>query len=339
VHRIAQLIIDEMRQMKITYRYQATSSPSIGIATFPNDGKTASEIIKHADTAMYHAKQVGRNNFQFFQQSMNEDAHNKLVLENEIKQAIASHKFYNLYQPKIDLKTNTIMGVEALARWQNENGEMVSPTVFIPVIEDLGMITVLTEQLMYKALTTLKRWHEKGHHISLALNLSARHLQNYDLPGFVQGLLKQFKLDARYLELELTESVLMDDIDAGLAVCQELADLGVNIALDDFGTGYSSFKYLSQLPINTLKIDRSFVWNMGDAQNDAVIGSIISLAQTLKINTVAEGIETEQQLEFLLSRQCDYAQGFYFAKPLDETGMINLLSELSSSGKGKINMN
>jgi len=338
VHRIAQLIIDEMQQMNITYRYQATSSPSIGIATFPNDGKTATEIIKHADTAMYHAKQMGRNNFQFFQQSMNEDAHNKLILENEIKQAIASHKFFNLYQPKIDLETNKIMGVEALARWEKDDNQMVSPAVFIPVIEDLGMITVLTEQLLYKALTTLKHWHEQGHYITMAVNLSARHLQNYDLPGFIQGLLKQFNLNAKYLELELTEGVLMDDIDAGLNVCNQLAELGVNIALDDFGTGYSSFKYLSQLPINTLKIDRSFVWNMGDAQNDAVIGSILSLAKTLEIKTVAEGIETKQQLDFLTAQQCDYAQGFYFAKPLNEVAMLELLNECAEQKSNTVNL-
>ncbi len=325
VYRIAQRIIESMANMDVSQKYQISSSPSIGVATFPSDGHSAHELLKSADIAMYHAKEQGRNNFQFFEVSMNQSAHEKLILETEIKHAIEHNHFTLAYQPKIDLHLGIINGVEALARWTKPDGTPIAPHVFIPVIEDLGLIIPLTEQLIHQALAELEKWQANGYFCSMAINLSAKHLQNYDLPGFIKQVLNQYKLLPNSLELELTEGVLMDDIEAGLAVCRQINDLDVHIALDDFGTGYSSFKYLSQLPIDTLKIDRSFIWKIGDPQNEAIISSIVSLANTLGIKTVAEGVETEEQLAFLQKLNCDWAQGFYFAKPLTSEELQQVL--------------
>ncbi len=325
VHRIAQKIIDAMANMSFAVQYPIKSSPSIGIATFPADGTSSQELMKNADTAMYHAKRLGRNNFQFFENKMNEDAHAKLILENQIKDALEQDRFSLVYQPKICLASGEIIGFEALARWQQDDGSFVPPGIFIPVLEEMGLIIQLTEKLLDVALEDLKRFIAVHPEMSIALNFSAKHLQNYDLPSYLHNKVKQAEVAPRHLEIELTETVLMDDIGTALNVCQKISDLGFNIALDDFGTGYSSFKYLSQLPINTLKIDRSFVWKIGDEQGDTIIDSILGLAKKLGICVVAEGIETKQQLKFLKALECDKGQGFYFAKPLKFEECLSLL--------------
>ncbi|WP_199608798.1 EAL domain-containing protein [Flocculibacter collagenilyticus] len=335
ISRVAQQIIDEMAKLRMISQHPISVSPSIGIAIYPDDGDNINELLKHADVAMYHAKTEGRNNFQFFETAMNTNAHKKLALENEVRDAIERDEFSLMYQPQVDMKTGKIKGFEALARWIKADGTLVSPVDFIPVTEELGLIIPLTEQLIHKALTELKKWQKLAPSCTVSINLSAKHLQNYDLIGFISNALKQHQVEPQAIEFELTESVLMDDIDAAMSVCHRLNEMNIDISLDDFGTGYSSLKYLHQLPVQKLKIDRSFVWQIGDSQSNAIIDSIVSLSKTLGIETVAEGIENKQHLAYLIELECNYAQGFYFSRPLSTEQALAVLSEefsLDTSG-------
>lgn len=328
VNHIAQDILDKMKQPLILNQNQVSISPSIGISVYPIDGDNADALLKHADIAMYHAKKAGRNNFQYFENSMNKTAKSRLNLEVKLRNALNNNEFYLHYQPQFDIKTRQLRGVEALARWQDNEGNHIAPSEFIPLAEDLGLIIAMSENLMSQAIADLSNWHRQGIEIAMAFNLSAKHLHHYDLNQFLEKLLKEHPIESRLLEFELTESVLMEDTVRVQRLFEKLAEKGIELALDDFGTGYSSLKYLGELPIKKLKIDRSFVSQIGmQKQGEAIIQTIISLANSLNLKTVAEGIETLQQLEFLDKVGTGDAQGFYLARPMEKSELEILLSE------------
>ena len=330
INHIAQDIIEKMKKPVLLRENQVSVSPSIGISLYPTDGEDAETLLKHADIAMYHAKKEGRNNFQYYETSMNLAAKKRLLLENKLRLGIERNEFYLHYQPQFDLGSGQLVSVEALARWRDDTGNFIPPSEFIPLAEELGLIITLSEKLLELAIESLSRWHSKGVMIGLAFNLSARHLQHYDLSRFVDKLLERFPIKTQLLEFELTESVLMEDVERVQRLFEGLADKGVELALDDFGTGFSSLRYLSQLPIKKLKIDRSFVAQIGEnPEMEAIIQAILTLADSLKMKTVAEGIETREQAEFLKYSGAGCAQGFLFSKPLEIAALETLLMEKS----------
>ena len=300
-------------------------SPSIGIAVYPDDAYTAFELMKHADVAMYHAKEAGRNNFQFFTREMNEKAHMQLARETRLRKAFQQQEFVNYYQPIIDSRHKSIIGAEVLLRWYSSDG-VVSPAEFIPLAEDLSLIIPMTQHLLERALEDLQQWHRTGHPLYLSVNLSARHLEQPQLAEQVEALLSRYQLPAGSLRFEVTESALMRDHASAIATMNDLSALGIKLALDDFGTGYSSLKYLKELPIDAIKIDRSFVKDIGIDQNDeAIIETMLNMAATLGMYCVAEGVETEQQLRFFNERDCHFIQGYLFAQPMPANQLKQLL--------------
>ncbi|MCF4010325.1 EAL domain-containing protein [Rheinheimera sp. UJ63] len=301
-------------------------SPSIGIAVFPDDALNGTELMKHADVAMYHAKEAGRNNFQFFMKAMNEKAHMQLARESRLRKAVQKQEFINYYQPIIDANTNRLVGAEVLLRWQSPDG-MISPADFIPLAEDLRLIVNMTQQLIERALQDMVSWRADKHEVYLSINLSTQHLEQPKLAETVIELLNKYQLPVQCLRFEITESALMRDQQSAILTMQSLSDAGIKLALDDFGTGYSSLKYLKELPLDAIKIDRSFVQDIGVDHNDeAIIDAMLSMSYSLGLYCVAEGVETEQQLSFFRQRNCSLIQGFLFSKPLPNAEFIALLN-------------
>jgi diguanylate cyclase (GGDEF)-like protein/PAS domain S-box-containing protein len=300
---------------------------SIGISVYPEDGEDAETLIKNADTAMYHAKESGRNNFQFFKAEMNQKSVERQSLESSLRHALERKEFLLHYQPKVDLDTGEIMGVEALLRWQHPGRGLVSPARFIPIAEDCGLIVQIGRWVLGEACRQTREWHDTGPlRLPIAVNVSALEFRD---PSFVDGLrtvLLETGLDARYLELELTEGVLMEDAQSTDAVLRELKKIGVHLAVDDFGTGYSSLSYLQQFPIDVLKIDQSFVQRItGDSGDSPIVSAIIDMGKNLKQRVIAEGVETQKQLAFLQARHCAEGQGYLFGRPLAAAQFAHLL--------------
>ena len=334
INRIVQNILLRMKVPVQLKDSQVTVSSSIGISIFPQDANNADVLLKHADIAMYHAKSKGRNNFQYFEEHMNRAVNMRLDIENKVRYAVENKEFFLAYQPQYNFDTGELRGVEALARWRTSEGELVSPSKFVPVAEDLGLINTITEELIVIAIKQLADWRERGYDIKLAFNLSAQHIYAKHFIPFVEKLARRFPETLPSLEFELTESSLMTDIEKGRRIFEKLDDFNIELALDDFGTGYSSLKYLSSLPISKLKIDRSFVKRISSSyENDTIIQAIISLAKSLDLKTVAEGIETTSQFSFLSNAGVDYAQGFLLAKPLEIAVIESLLGKNIYSDK------
>jgi len=326
ISRIAQAILDKMAQPFQLGVHEVSASPSIGIAIYPNDGESSDDLMKHADIAMYHAKDSGRNNFKFFTNELNESAQTRLRLENELRTAIRDEEFILHYQPKISLQDNKIIGFECLARWQKSDGSLIPPFEFIPIAEELGLIIKITEQLIEQALQTLRDWRAEGIETCFALNLSARHLRHYDLTRFVAEQLASYQIPAAALEFELTESAIMEDMVKAVELLNNLHEQGIAISLDDFGTGYTSFQYLKDFPINALKIDRSFVKDIGhDQKDESIIEAIIALANNLDILAIAEGVETQAQADYLKDKGCPCAQGYLYSKPVGVAEALKLI--------------
>ena len=291
-------------------------SPSIGIAVFPEDAHDAKELLKHADVAMYHAKDSGRNNFQFFINEMNEKAYMQLARETKLRTGYQQNEFFNFYQPIYDSRQQKVVGAEVLMRWQSDTG-LVPPNEFIALAEDLNLIVPMTLTLLDRALRDLQQWHQAGFSLYLSVNLSTKHLEQDDLAIQTSNLLQKYQLPASCLRFEITESALMQDHESAIATMLALSELGIQLALDDFGTGYSSLKYLKELPIDAIKIDRSFVKDIGiDSNDETIIDAMLSMANSLGMYCIAEGVETEQQLAFFSQRQCYLIQGYLFGKPM-----------------------
>jgi diguanylate cyclase (GGDEF)-like protein len=302
-------------------------TPSIGIAIFPRDGHDVEELLKNADTAMYHAKAVGKNNFQFYSEQMNVLATTRLKLEGKLRKALACNEMELFYQPQIDLATGEVVSVEALLRWDEPELGMVSPVEFIPIAEETGMIIELGEWVLNEACRQNKEWQDAGYTpIRVAVNLSSMQFIQRDLSMKVAKALKNSRLNPKFLELEITESVIMRNVNETITALNDFKDMGISISVDDFGTGYSSLNYLKRFPLDNLKVDRAFVKDIPDNEDDVTITSaIIALAQSLGLGVVAEGVETESQLEFLEQHGCELAQGYFFSKPIPAGQLVNFL--------------
>jgi diguanylate cyclase (GGDEF)-like protein/PAS domain S-box-containing protein len=291
---------------------------SIGVSLCPDDGCDADTLLKNADSAMYKAKELGRNNFQYFSAEMNSTATDRLELLNRLRQAIANDELVLHYQPKVSLQDGSVIGAEALIRWNSPQSGMIAPGTFIPLAEETGLIVPIGEWVLQAACRQNKAWQDAGYPpLVVSVNLSPRQLARGDVVELVQRVLKETGLAPQYLELEITESVMATEVDKSFAMLNRLRKLGVRISLDDFGTGYSSLSYLKCFPVDTLKIDRSFVRDIAsDEDSAAIIKAIISLGQNLNLTVLAEGIETPEQFQFLLQHGCNEGQGFLMSRPI-----------------------
>jgi EAL domain-containing protein (putative c-di-GMP-specific phosphodiesterase class I) len=302
----------------------------VGISVFPDDGDTVETLIKNADTAMYHAKKLGRNNYQFFTAEMNVAAHKLILLERDLDVALNKEQFELYYQPKFDLISERICGVEALIRWNRPEQGLVSPDRFIPVCEESGQISAVGEWVIDEACRQLARWKAEKIFLTMAVNLSARQLCDPQLVAFIQSAMARYSIEAGELEMEVTESAAMANPDKAAERLQALRAVGVNLSIDDFGIGYSSLAYLKQFPIQALKLDRTFVRDIETNENDAAISiATISLAHSLGLKVVAEGVETESQRSFLATHGCDILQGFLFCEPLPPHQIVDKLKRQS----------
>jgi len=292
---------------------------SIGIAVYPQDGENFGSLLKNADTAMYKAKEQGRNTFQFYASEMSHKAIQRLELENELRAGLKKKEFVVYYQPKVNLLNNVCTGVEALVRWNHPERGFIAPCDFIPLAEELGLITQLDEWVMKTACIQFQKWKSAGLSLeNLSVNVSARHFKEGGLTNYCQSLLDETQIAAENLEIELTESALVDNYDSAKKILNEIHQMGIRIALDDFGTGYASMAYLKEFPFDTVKIDRSFVKDLPDDHEDAAIAkAMIQLSQALKLSTVAEGIEKDTQKTYLKDQECDYGQGYLWSKPVN----------------------
>ncbi|MDO8988100.1 MAG: EAL domain-containing protein [Sideroxyarcus sp.] len=295
-----------------------STQASIGICIFPEHAQDADTLIKNADMAMYSAKEEGRNNFQFFKPEMNFRVDLLFSMEKDLRLALERGEFYLHYQPQADLATGKLCGVEALVRWKHPEKGVVSPAEFIPVAEETGQIIPIGEWVLRTACAQMVEWRKAGlADISLAVNLSMRQLRQPMLVELVKNVLAESGLEAQYLELEITEGIMMGDNQAAMRFLAEMHDLGVHLSIDDFGTGFSSLNYLKKLPVDKLKIDQSFVRDIETDESDAaIIRSIISLGHRLNLRVIAEGVETQEQLDFLRIRGCDEMQGYFYARPM-----------------------
>ncbi len=302
-------------------------SLSIGIAIYPKDGNTASELLKNADSAMYSAKAKGKNNYQFFSHDMTLSASRKVSLENDLRRAITNKDFTLHYQPQILAATGAIIGMEALIRWQKADGSTVSPGEFIPLAEETRLILPIGEWVLHTACEQAKEWHELGHsHLKLAVNLSPLQFMQDDLMDVIAQALDQTGFTASSLELEITESVAVDDAEKAIARMQALREMGVQIAIDDFGTGYSSLQYLKRFPLNNLKIAQPFVQDMATNPHDkALVEAMVFIAHSLDMSVIAEGVETIEQLTLLKELGCDEIQGYLYSRPLPNEKFTELL--------------
>ncbi|MCX7136299.1 MAG: EAL domain-containing protein [Proteobacteria bacterium] len=314
-------------------------SCSVGVSIFPRDGRDVQTLLKNADTAMYKAKELGRNNFQFYSPEMNTVITERLEMQSALRSAVEHKQFALLYQPKVNQVTGQIAGMEALLRVKGENGELSLPENFITLAEETGLIVQIGEWVMREACNFNKSLQERGlPPMRVAINLSARQLTRYDLVRAVEQALQHAELSAEYLELELTESMVMHDPEGVIATLAQLQALGIQLSIDDFGTGYSSLSYLKRFPVACLKIDQSFVRELGQDENAAaIVKAIISLGHSLDMKVIAEGVETEKQMSFFLENRCDAMQGFLFSRPLS-AGEFALLVERESGGAGKFSL-
>lgn len=323
----AEKIIRMFKQSWNINNHEFYITASIGITVFPDDGQDANTLLKNADTAMYHAKELGKNNYQVYTKSLVDKITEKLEIINSLRHAVERRELTVHYQPMVDMNNGQITGVEALIRWYHPVRGIIPPLKFIPFAEESGLITDIGEWVLSAACKQVCLWNQfLKEPIGISVNLSVCQFQHPLLVETISGILHESKLDPSFLELEITESIAMNDISFTIAVLQRLRNMGIKIALDDFGTGYSSLSYLKKLPINTLKIDKSFIHNVADGSGDeAIISTIISMAHSMKLDVVAEGVETEHELLFLKKKHCDKAQGYLFSKPLPPNEMEIIL--------------
>lgn len=318
---------------------------SLGIAFYPKDGLDQETLIRNADTAMYRAKAAGKNTYQVFTPAMSKKVSEWLAVENSLRKALEREEFFLHYQPKIDMHSGTIAGVEALIRWRQEDGEIISPNEFIPLAEDTGLIVEIGGWVLKKACADIKKLLDRGYRITLSVNISPRQFRQENLPEKVAQVLEETGFPPEALLLEITEGTVMDSEEKSLLILNELKDMGIGLSIDDFGTGYSSLYYLKQLPIKELKIDRKFVRDIPKDEDDlAITSAIISMAKSLKLQVVAEGVESEEQMKVLRKRRCDQVQGFLFSKAIADKDLLELLScekqhgPLSRQGRSQISL-
>jgi predicted signal transduction protein with EAL and GGDEF domain len=326
--KIAQRILKTLEAPFEFSQQELHITASIGIALAPYDGEDAETLLKNADTAMYRAKQQGKNSFQLYASDMNMQAFDQLVLANHLYKASERGEFGLHYQPQVNLQTNQIVALEALIRWHHPQRGLISPSQFIAIAEETGQIHAIGEWVLRTACAQNRAWQMAGlPPVRVAVNLSARQFQHQNLARLIAQVLSDTELEPGYLEVEITESIAMQDIPRTISVLKELQEMGVSISIDDFGTGYSSLATLKQFPLHTLKIDREFIKDLTTSSKDAaVIQAIVALGHGLNLKVVAEGVETLEQWNFLQSIGCDAMQGYFFSSPLLPEALIQLVS-------------
>jgi diguanylate cyclase (GGDEF)-like protein len=329
--RVAQGLLSEITRPYTLSEQEVFITASVGIAIYPADGEALETVVKNADTAMYHAKREGRNNYQFYTPAMNATAIQRLAMENALRKAIGLNQIRVFYQPLVDVQTREILGAEALLRWVHPEFGIVSPVEFIPLAEESGLIIEIGEWVLREACAQARSWHDAGHQLfSMSVNVSSRQFKDGAFLDMVQSSLLETGLSPHNLTLELTESLLLD-VEAVTITLGRLRGLGVKIAIDDFGTGFSSLGYLKHFPLDALKIDQLFIRSLAtDPDDSAIADAIITLAHSLKLQVVAEGVETEEQLAHLRQANCDTAQGFLFSEPVPADGFEKLLLEMEN---------
>ncbi len=316
---VAKNITDGLSKPYLVSGQEIRATASVGISVYPVDGKDPDTLLKSSAIALYHAKRQGGDDYKFYTAKMNARAFKRLTLETHIRKAIDEKQFVLFYQPKISLSTNQLVGMETLLRWKHPELGIISPDEFINIIEKTGLVVALGERIIKAVCEQIKQWEIEGYQlVPVAINLSPVQLRQKDLHLRIGKILKKTKVKAHMIELEITESSLMNNIDKAIAMLKKLRLLGTQISLDDFGTGYSSLTYLKHFPVNSLKIDRSFVENVTNDQDDAaIIKGVTAMAHNMQLEVIAEGIENQQQLTFLKNIGCDYGQGYLFGEPVD----------------------
>ncbi|KAB2929916.1 MAG: EAL domain-containing protein [Candidatus Contendobacter sp.] len=324
---IAKKIMAEMSKPFNISDHEIYSTASIGIACYPTDGQTINDLLKNADSAMYHAKSIGRNSYQFYSKILNDAALERLDMENSLRRALERNEFELYYQPKVETRTRRICGAEALLRWNHPQKGRVSPAQFIPLCEEIGLIIPIGEWIIHTVCQQIKRWQDQGFSsLRIAVNLSPLQFRQPDLIKQVGNALDVAEISSNNLEFEITESAAMEDIDKTIATLGVFKNMGFHLSIDDFGTGYSSLSYLKRFPIHTLKIDQSFIRNLNISFEDAaIVKSIITLAHSLKFGVVAEGVETKEQFDYLYNLDCDQIQGYLFSPPVSADEFTHLL--------------
>lgn len=326
---VAEKVVKLFKEPFIIAGKEMYISTSIGIAIYPDSGHDVETLIKNADTAMYSAKNLGKNTFRYYSPSMNAKAMEHINLENKMRRAIQNDEFLLHYQPLYEIETQRLVGAEALIRWQNKDMGLVSPMDFIPLAEETGMIIPIGKWVIRTACAQTKKWHDQGfNNLHIAINLSPRQFYDASLVDKIRSTLETTGIDPGLVELEITESAMMHDTDKMLHLLNRLKGMGLKISLDDFGTGYSSLTYLKKFPIDILKIDQSFIRGADlDGDDGAIISAIIAMCLQLKIKVVGEGVENEESLNFLKAKKCHIAQGFFFSRPLPVPDFQKLLKK------------
>jgi predicted signal transduction protein with EAL and GGDEF domain len=326
--QVAEAMLKELCEPVFAEKHELHLSGSIGISVYPTDGEDVQTLLRAADTAMYHAKEKGRGTLEFFTPALTANVQHRTSLAALLHGALARQELYLHYQPQVDIDSGRILGAEALMRWQRPDIGAIAPAEFIPLAEDTGLIQGLGEWALREACTQGRLWHDAGHALTLAVNMSVRQLNDPRIVTRFARILQETGFPARSLELEITENLLMQPTDEILRVLRGFNRLGIGLTVDDFGIGYSSLSYLQRFPIQALKIDRTFVNRIGlTQQDDAIVAAMVALAQSLQLRVLAEGVETTAQIEFLRTRGCRAAQGYYYSWPVGPERFLELLGE------------
>ena len=321
---ISNKIIDEISKPFVINQIEVFIGASIGVTFYPNDTELLTDLLKNGDNAMYQAKKTGKNRYVFYEKKMEEKAKRILFLNTSLHNALKNNEFKLLYQPQVLSATGEVFGAEVLIRWQNPKQGLIPPSEFIPLAEKNGLIIPIGEYVLNEACRQTKYWHDLGHKkITISVNFSVKQFQQRNIVDVIKRTIKKQRLDPKFLNVEITESLLMVDVKKMIKKLQELKDFGIESSIDDFGTGYSSLKYLQQFPVAHLKIDKAFVDKV--VENSTIASAIINLGKNLDLHVIAEGIEDQKQNEKLIELGCHQAQGYLFGKPLMVDDFENLL--------------
>ncbi len=326
--KVAKSIVSGFSQPFTLHDIEIHISTSIGISLFPYDGDDDETLLTNADSAMYRAKKKGRNQYEKANVEVSAGCFERLLIENNLRKALEKNELSLNFQPQLDIRNEKVIGFEALLRWNHPDLGNIPPSDFIPIAEETGLILPIGDWVLKNACLKLKEWEKAGFHpLRMAVNLSAQQFLQKNMVEKIKAVIKETSINPECLELEITEGVVIHDIDSAISVLQQLKEIGVQISIDDFGTGYSSLNYLKELPVNTLKIDRSFIFDIDtNASSKALTAAITTMAHDLKLNVVAEGVETYKQLSYVKKSSCDVIQGYYFSRPLKADRVIDFLT-------------